>query len=63
MSSVVLAAFAWQHPWLGSCNLANFGDDDQHGISCTCGLFHEKKSYFYTICKAYLCVEKQQHVT
>ena len=51
------------HVWLGSCNLANSGDDDQHGKSCTCRLFHGKKNFFYTICKAYLCVEKQQHVT
>lgn len=50
------------HVWLGSCNLANSGDDDQHGKSCTCRLFHGKKNFFYTICKAYLCVEKQRRV-
>ena len=49
------------HVWLGSCNLANSGDDE-HGKSCTCRLFHGKKNFFYTICKAYLCVEKQRRV-
>ena len=39
------------HVWLGSCNLANSGDDDQHGKSCTCRLFHGKKTFFIQFAK------------